>query len=112
MKLLLLIGIIMFLDVGNGLQGFRKYLKAHDKPFYIPNDLLAELFVAFLLCFMYLWTCIKFNAIGDRNSRNTLSWEASQSRPNFKTFTSKRGYFLRDQDSQTVKDFVKNFMGQ
>jgi len=71
MKLFLFIGILLLLDVGAGIQGFRKYLISENKAFYIPYDLYMELFAGAALCYLYLWSIISFKPINERNSRNT-----------------------------------------
>ena len=109
MKLFLFLGIILIIDVATSMQGFRKYLMTTEEEFFMPNDILAELGIAFGLCFMYLLSRISFKAYKEKTGHNTMSWEASDHRPNFRTFSNSRGYLLNEFESSGFNALVERF---
>lgn len=110
MRLLLILGILLIMDAGVGLQGWRKYLLSRHTETYIPRDILLEIFAGFLLCCMYLWTRIDFKNIDGSRSHNVKTWENSAARNNFRTFTSKRAYLINEFEDAKFHDMIGAFI--
>ena len=104
------LGILLLVDVSVGLQGWRKYLKSQDKEMMFPLDILAEMALAIFLELLYLWSIIKFKDINIKNSSNTLSYEASTHRNNFRMFTSKRAYLINEYENSVTDEQTSRFI--
>merc|ERR1712039_587633 len=109
MRLALLLGIILLIDVSTAMQSHRKYLLSKNQDWFIPADMQLEMLAAFVCCFFYMWTQISFKNYKEKTGSNTMSWEASDCRPNFRTFTSARGYLLNEFETSGFGGLAERF---
>ena len=76
MKLLLFLGIALIIDVGIGLQGYRKYLQHRHSEFYLPNDILLELFVGVRIFWVFWGWKIRAKNFATKRNRSAIAGPA------------------------------------